>query len=306
MSLEKGEKEMIFESKASLEATFQSWSKPASDTEETKCENALKIIRDALNKSDELSKYDIQLIPKGSYHNNTNVRLSSDVDIAVKLKDVFFAKYPSGKTDKDYGNISSTYSFAQYRQDVDRAMEGKFGVENIELGNKAITINSNTYRVDADVVPCFEHRRYSPDGTYITGTEFITRNTNDRVINFPEQHYNNGVNKNNQTARRYKKVVRIFKRLRYNMLEKGYDFENISSFLIESLIWNVPDSKFNNPTLTEDVKDCFNFLIEHTSEHEKCKEWGEVSELLYLFHSGRNYTYIDANRFLRDGYAYLF
>ncbi|OIK14563.1 nucleotidyltransferase [Bacillus sp. MUM 116] len=296
----------MFELKESLEATFQSWSKPASDTEETKCDNALRMIREALNKSDVLSKYDIQLIPKGSYHNNTNVRLTSDVDIAVKLKDVFYANYPEGKTNSDFGNRGADYTFAQYRSDVDQAMIDKFGSNNIEFGNKAIQINSNSYRVDADVVPCFEHRRYSKDGTFITGTEFITRHTNQSVINFPEQHYINGVRKNNETSRRYKKMVRIFKRLRYNLLDEGYGVEDVSSFLVESLIWNVPSNKFNNATLTEDVKQCFNYLITQTSDIEKCKEWGEVSDLLYLFNRTRKYTRSDAYRFLVDGYAYLF
>ena len=296
----------MFELKGDLEATFQSWSKPASDTEEIKCENALRMIRDALNKSVALSNYEIQLIPKGSYHNNTNVRLTSDVDIAVKLKDVFFAKYPEGKTDKDFGNREADYTFAQYRSDVDQAMIDKFGNNNIKFGNKAIQINTNSYRVDADVVPCYEHRRYSQDGTYITGTEFITRHTNQRVRNFPEQHYSNGVVKNSATSRRYKKMVRIFKRLRYNLLDEGYNVENVSSFLVESLIWNVPNNKFNNATLTEDVKQCFNYLITQTSDYENCKNWGEVSDLLYLFNRERNYTNNDAHRFLVDGYAYLF
>ncbi|PPA87640.1 nucleotidyltransferase [Brevibacillus laterosporus] len=296
----------MFELKGSLDATFQSWSKPASDTEESKCENALRMIRDALNKSEALSKYEIQLIPKGSYHNNTNVRLTSDVDIAVKLKDVFFANYPEGKTGKDFGNFENNYTFSQYRNDIEQAMIDKFESNNIEFGNKAIQINSNSYRVVADVVPCFEHRRYSQDGTYIKGTEFITRHTNQHVINFPEQHYSNGLRKNNETSRRYKKVVRIFKRLRYNLLEKGYSVENVSSFLVESLIWNVPNNNFNSATLTEDVKQCFDYLITQTSDYEKCKKWGEVSELLYLFHNGRKYTCSDAHRFLVDGYAYLF
>ncbi|MDM5338471.1 nucleotidyltransferase [Fictibacillus enclensis] len=296
----------MFQLKEGFEATFQSWSKPASDHEESKCENALSMIRDALNKSNALSGFDIQLIPKGSYHNNTNVRLTSDVDIAVKLKNVFYAKYPPGKSRGDYGNQSSSYSFNEYRSEIDQAMIDKFGRQNIEFGNKAIKIHSNSYRVDADVVPCFEYRRYRENGTYISGTEFITRNTSETVKNFPEQHYTNGVNKNTNTSRRYKKMVRIFKRLRYNLIDEGFDVGNVSSFLVESLIWNVPNNRFNNATLTEDVQECFKYLITQTSDESNCKEWCEVSGLLYLFHSGRKYTCKEAHQFLVDGYAYLF
>lgn len=296
----------MFEFKSSLEDTFQSWSKPASESEEEKCENAIRMIKDALSKSATLKNREIQLIPKGSYHNNTNVRLSSDVDIAVKLKDVFYAKYPDGKVNKDFGNSKAEYTFSQYRSDIETAMINHFGAENVELGNKAIQINFNSYRVDADVVPCFEHRRYSLDGSYITGTEFQTRHSQDRIINFPEQHYSNGVRKNTITSRRFKKMVRIFKRLRYNLLDEGYDVENVSSFLVESLIWNVPNNRFNNATLTEDVQKCFDYLIEQTSSVEKTKEWGEVSELLYLFRTSRKYTLNDAQQFLVEGRKYLF
>ena len=296
----------MFEIKSNLEATFQSWSQPSSDSESSKCENAINMIKSALRTSEELSNYDIQLIPKGSYHNNTNVRLNSDVDIAVKLKDIFFAEYPDGKKHEDFGNYSAKYTFQEYRAAVEQAMINKFGYANVEFGNKSLKIHSNTYRVDADVVPCFEHRRYSSDGSYITGTEFIARHNGEHVRNFPEQHYENGVYKNNRTSRRYKKVVRIFKRLRYKLRDEGHKVDNISSFLLESLIWNVPNDKFNGTTLTSDVRECFVYLIENTLNVKSCEGWGEVSELLYLFHPSRKYTVDQVNIFLCEGYKYLF
>ena len=38
------------------------------------------------------------------------------------------------------------------------------------------------------------------------------------IINYPDQHYANGVSKNTGTGRRFKAVARILKRLRYEML----------------------------------------------------------------------------------------
>lgn len=291
---------------SSLEDTLKKWAEPASTTEEEKCENAMKMIRKAIDKSEALSKYSIQLIPKGSYHNNTNVRLNSDVDIAVKLTDVFFAEYPEGKGDKDFSNSPASYTFNQYRSDVDQAIVDLFGAENVEFGDKSINISSNSYRVDADAVPCFEHHRYSDDGSYLKGTEFIGRTSRERVRNFPEQHYINGVNKNKNTSKRYKKVVRVLKRVKYKMINEGFEFDTISSFLIESLVWNVPCSNFNNPTLTEDVGKCLKYLIEQTSDYNNCSEWGEVSELLYLFRDFRKFTLAQANTFLEEAFEYLF
>ncbi len=290
----------------SLEDTLKKWAEPASNSEEEKCDNALKMIRKAIDNSNTLSDYTIQLIPKGSYHNNTNVRLNSDVDIAVKLTDVFFPQYPEGKSAEDYNNSSASYTFQQYRNDVDNAIVDLFGLEYVEFGDKSIKISSNSYRVDADAVPCFEHRRYSNGGSYIKGTEFIGRYSGERVKNFPEQHYTNGVNKNKHTSMRYKKVVRILKRLKYKMIDDGYDFDTISSFLIECLVWNVPNSYFNNYTISEDVEKSLSYLIVQTSKYENCSEWGEVSELLYLFRDFRKFTLMEANTFLNKAYEYLF
>lgn len=296
----------MFELKSTIEDTCQSWSKPASDTEETKCDNAIRMIRDAINDSEELTKFNIDLIPKGSYHNNTNVRLNSDVDIAVVLRNTFFADYPNGKAHKDFGNSSSTYTFSQYREAVKNALNNKFGKESIEAGNKAIKVNFNSYRVDADAVPCFEFRRYSENGTFITGTSFIVKNTGKLDKNYPEQHYENGKDKNKNTARRFKKVVRIIKRLRYKMEDEGYEHPNISSFLIECLVWNVPNNYFGYTKLSEDVRSTFDFLINKTAKHESCKDWGEVSDLIYLFHENRSYTRIEVRDFLIDAKNYLF
>lgn len=76
------------------------------------------MIKSALNDSSNLSQFKIDVIPKGSYHNNTNVRLNSDVDVAVVLRDTFFADYPEGKNKEDFVHSSSSYSFRQYREDI--------------------------------------------------------------------------------------------------------------------------------------------------------------------------------------------
>ncbi|GLO66102.1 nucleotidyltransferase domain-containing protein [Oceanobacillus kimchii] len=296
----------MFEIKSTIEATCQSWSKPASDTEEVKCDNAVRMIKDALKHSEDLDTFKIDFIPKGSFHNNTNVRLNSDVDVAVVLRNSFFTDYPSGKDKNDFGNVSSDYKFSTYREDVYRALIKKFGYENVEQGNKSIKIRSNSYRVDADAVPCLEYRRYQTDGSFLTGTAFMPRDNSNIVKNFPIQHYENGKNKNIETSRRYKKIVRIVKRIRYNMAQESGTHSNISSFLIECLIWNVPNKFFGHTLLADDVLACFNFLIDNTTKYEQCKDWREVSDLLYLFHSERKYTVFETRKFLIDAKNYLF
>ncbi|MBL7974202.1 MAG: nucleotidyltransferase, partial [Candidatus Kapabacteria bacterium] len=82
--------------------------------------------------------------------------------------------------------------------------------------------------------------------------------------------------------------------------------DNITSFLIECLLWNVPNKTFNDyDTWTERLKQSIIFLYNNTKEDKDCKEWGEVSELLYLFHSGRKWSREDVNAFLLQAWKYL-
>lgn len=61
------------------------------------------------------------------------------------------------------------------------------------------------------------------------------------IINWPEQHYRNGVDKNSATGRRYKRAVRILKMLRNEMAKQGVRAaQPIPSFLAECLVWNAP------------------------------------------------------------------
>lgn len=111
-------------------------------------------------------------------------------------------------------------------------------------GNKAFDIKKNSYHVEADVAPFFEHRRYSANGNYNSGVELRPDNGG-QVINWPQQHYDNGVWKNNETNRRYKSLVRILKALCNEMSDIGIESaQQIPGFLNECLIWNVPNEHF--------------------------------------------------------------
>ena len=82
--------------------------------------------------------------------------------------------------------------------------------------------------------------------------------------------------------------------------------DNITSFLIECLLWNVPNKLFNDyDTWTERLKHSIIFLYNSTKDDKDCKLWGEVSELLYLFHTGRKWSREDVNSFLVQAWNYL-
>jgi hypothetical protein len=269
-----------------LEDTLKSWAKAPGQTELDKCDNAVAAVRKAVNASTALSKHNVRVFAQGSYCNRTNVREDSDVDVCVCCSDTLLCDYPQGMSDTDFGLTSpADYSYATFKNDVGAALTDYFKGGHVTRGNKAFDIKENTYRIAADAVPCFEHRRYKTDGTWVTptGTAFIPDNAW-RIVNWPDQNYSNGVTKNTATDGRFKDVVRILKRLRYKMCEEKIAAANpISSFLVECLVWNAPNSAFGHTTYTSDVREVLANLFNNTIKLESCEEWGEINELKYIF-----------------------
>jgi predicted nucleotidyltransferase len=285
------------------EAQFREWAKPPGKTEQERCDNAVSAIRNAIKASDKLNRRDITFFVQGSYRNNTNVRKDSDVDVGILCKDVFYTDLPEGLTDADLGFSDAAYKYAQFKNEVEEALASYFGRAAVKRGNKAIDVHETTYHVEADVAPFFEHRRYSINKSHISGVELRPDNGG-KVINWPEQHYENGCGKNTQTNTRYKSIVRVLKALSNEMTEHGVSKGNIPGFLIECLGWNVPNDRFAASTYVDCVKAGIIYLYEQTKTDDTCKEWGEVSELKYLFRASQKWTREQANAFTVAAWNY--
>lgn len=295
----------------SWEETFQSWAKPPGETEQTKCDNAEQGIKKALAASFALKDRTIKVFPQGSYRNRTNVRIESDVDICVLCLDTCLPDYSmsDGLANRDVGLTQATYQYPEFKNDVETALRSYFGNAAVTRGNKAFDVHENTYRVAADVVACFEHRRYHRRAGggyyYLSGTEFLP-DRGGSIINWPEQHYENGVTKNDATGRRFKAVVRILKRLRHELEDKGIAAARpVPSYLIECLVWNVPNEGFGHPTYTADVRWALAHLFNNTRNFEDCKEWGEINELKYLFRTSQPWTLEQAHSFISAAWDYV-
>ena len=86
------------------------------------------------------------------------------------------------------------------------ALVRQFGKKAVHRGNKAFDIHENSYRVDADVVPLFIHRRYTTDGWYQCGVQLqpdkggriVTMGAPADDAHWPKQQYENGVDKNTE------------------------------------------------------------------------------------------------------------
>ncbi len=294
------------------ETTFDLWSQGPSQTESTKAENAERGIREAIQSSHKLQNRNIQVFTQGSYRNRVNVRASSDVDIGILCRDVFFDEYPNDNIKQAvkarHSFEPATYTYQQFKNEIHEALVNHFGVGAVTRGNKSFDIQANSYRVEADVAAFFEYRYYYSEGNYHSGVELIPDNyTPLRIRNWPEQHYKNGVSKNTQTQRKYKRNIRILKCLRNQMHDKNIaSAKNICGFLIEGLMWNVPDVEYMlYERHTDRIKAALVYLYNQTKNDSSCSEWSEVSELKYLFKSSQKWNREEVNDFISDAWNYL-
>lgn len=255
------------------ESTLRLYAAPLSDTEDIKCKNAIAAIRDALKnlgytddqKPIDLLEIDtlayaismrgksstekIHIFIQGSYANNTCVRNESDVDIAIMRDDVheyaFGDKFDSYTTKKKEEAV-------KLKDAVEIALRSQFPYQ-VHRGNKSIKVDGNTYRKPVDTVPCLAMNYYykSHLDDYLTHHQGVLIFADDGSIttNFPKQHIANGKTKNRRTNFYYKKMVRIMKKMRHIMSDKGYACaDSVSSFGLESLLWNFPDFCFTKYT----------------------------------------------------------
>jgi hypothetical protein len=255
---------------------------------------------------DNLKYKDIEIFVQGSYANNTNVRTKSDVDVCIMLKDTFYSEYPNGYTREHYGFTEGTNSFKNFRKDIINALKNKYGTENIKPGNKSIKMESTSYRVEADAVPAFQYRNYkiinsTNKNHFVEGIKFYS-SANDEVINYPKEHIKNGKQKNDDTQRRYKRTARIFKRIRHQMIQEGIPVKKcISSFLIESLLFNVDDFQFtHNEPWNNKIKDIIKYLLDADKS-----DYTEVSGKLDLFDNTRKWDIESVDKFLKQMYKFL-
>jgi hypothetical protein len=304
------------------EAQLHAWAKPPGVVEQTKMETAEREIRKAISSYPALAARNITVFPQGSYRNRTNIPTESDVDVCVVLKDVIFSDWyfteSEGVKDservaafeREAGLSEASYQYAEFKNDVGAALVAHFGSAAVKRGDKAFDVHESSKWVDSDVLPAFEHRRWHRDYyrklTYTPGTEFVS-DSGKRIINWPQQHYDIGVRKNTVTGERFKAMVRALKNLANAMADAGVEAAKpIPSFLIECLVYNVPNGNLNNYTYTQDMKNVIAVGWEATKSQEASDQakWVEINELKWLFHFAQPWTRQQAADFLWAAWNY--
>src|SRR5436305_1484796 len=231
---------------AILESQLETWSKQGSVTQSS---TTYQIIRNALLDSKAVyANKTFEVFLQGSYGNDTNIYAESDVDTVMRLDSIFgygISNLPPEQQaafQQVFG--SAIYTFAEFKQGVITRLSNAFGADNVTPGNKAVRIQANGSRRSADVVACYQYRRYIRfnsvnDYEYVPGIIFPSE-SDGYIINYPKLHSENGTAKHQAAEKNFKPLVRIFKNMRGKLeadalIEKGI----APSYFIEGLLYNV-------------------------------------------------------------------
>lgn len=196
--------------------------------------------------------YDVYL--QGSYGNSTNIRGDSDVDVVIELTSSFQRDISRLTNDeklaysKKYSD--SAYSFSSFRKEVIDCLRGYYDNSKISEGNKALKIEGYSGRLNADIIIAINYRFFfnvyeSQNDRYVEGIAFQNK-IGSWIYSYPKIHLANGVKKMNLTNDQFKSLVRIYKNIR-GKLENDLKMPDkfLSSYLIESLLYNVPNQCFS-------------------------------------------------------------
>jgi hypothetical protein len=237
---------------------LEHWECPASNSEEAIIERAATMVRGALSRNAWLTSEGVQIEPQGSYYNNTNVRQESDIDLRATHPGIYIKYGLTVVPDYAYRTLGyfgtgSTYAdlLARMRREITFELGREFGAVNVDAsGKKAIKVRGAPgTRAPVDVVPCFRlhyvlwdansQRYWTIPGVAILDQELQW------TFSYPDQHHRHGIDKRANTQLRFKKIVRMLKRLRDELVDTGaLTSKEVSSFLVESLVHGVEDPYF--------------------------------------------------------------
>ena len=239
---------------------------------------------------------DYTVFLQGSYGNDTNIYADSDVDVVMRLNSTFYHDL-SNLSEDEKSAFKKAYQDAEYgltefKGDVIAQLTRKYG-SAVKPGSKAIFVQGNGSRRDADVLIAAKYRRYYSfssmyNENYAEGICFFGSDGS-RIVNFPKQHSDNCTTKHQATSSWFKPVVRIFKNMRNrmvsdNMIEAGL----APSYFLEGMLYNVPNTSFGR-SYNSTVAECVNWVLQTDRKQLLC-----ANEQYYLLRDGSRVTWTEA------------
>jgi hypothetical protein len=307
-------------SRSSWNDRLAHWERPASDTEEAAIARAAGMVRAIVDANTTLKAEGVSVAAQGSYFNNTNVRIDSDMDLRV-VHPLLHIDYTSGVFQSyakaSLGISDSGRTFAEIRNlmrdELVTALGKAFGRANVDTsGKKAIRVKGIPgARAPTDVVPAFRHYRVTWNAfrnVYETQEGIAIFSTDDKfTVNFPDQHFANGVAKRRDTKHRFKRNVRMLKQLAGELEELKRVGRRAPSFLVECLTYAIENDHF-----LIDADDRYDRLMRITNrmcELLSNDTWAatatEINGIKPLFSSSQAWTHDEAELFATSAWLRL-
>ena len=206
---------------------------------------------------------------QGSYGNDTNIYKESDVDVVIRLDSIFTYDInnlpPDQKSAFQAAHPAATYTHTHFRDHVLEVLYNRFG-DAVVPGTKAVKINPLHNRRKTDVLIATQHKKfsswYSPgNDVQVTGISFHKADGT-RVSNYPKQHRENLVTKNQATGEWFKHIVRICKNAQQKLIDQGVIAAGVApSYYIEGLLYNAPNNLFGT-SYDASMVSVINWLLE--------------------------------------------
>ena len=289
----------------SIEDSIASWTSPSSDTETDKMTRTERMVIEAIASHAPFDGTSVTVFAKGSYPNNTNVRVDSDVDIAVQCSECYYYDVdPLGTGPPSYP-YQGPWSPERLRSETVAALKEVFGGQVNTTGATAIGVHSSSARIDADVTPCFDYRYFFGSG-YREGIKIFDANATP-ITNYPMQHLECGRGKNTETKLRFKRVVRILKRIN-NAMAADLKFKGVASYFVECLCFNCPTELYNGNEWTSIVRKVLGQIWHELDGPEPsidAHRWVEVNRIKYLFGRDQKWVRKDGRDFALAAWGFL-
>lgn len=274
------------------EAQLDSWSKIGSQTQSAATYQNIKTVLDSPKSP--YSQRECLSFLQGSYGNDTNIiGFDSDVDVVLRSNATYY--YEDTELDAlakqrfTQSFAPATYDYSTFKAEVFAWLRTNFG-SDVSFGKKALGIKGNGTRRDADVLPCFQYRKYlsftnSYTESFIEGICFFLPDGT-KIINYPKKHSENSTSMHQNTLQYYKPMVRILKNMRNKLVADNMLKDGIApSYFIEGLLYNAPNNLFGNGFGNTFVA-TINWLDKGDREKYVC-----VNEQYYLLHPTSTVTW---------------
>jgi len=284
---------------------LDTWSNPGADDSAKTTQRRVSNVLDSDNSIPVQKDKDLNVFLQGSYKNSTNIYADSDVDLVVKLESTYHRDLSqlSSTQKSEYKSWTSkaSYGWEEFHEDVTKTLRKKYGANAVSVEDRAVVLDSDSLPLPADILVCQQYRRYkrfrsSSDQDYYEGVVFWDRSTDEKIVSYPKIHFSNGADKNDDTHKRFRETVRIFKNARSYLVDKNEIEEGLApSYFIECLLYNVPSGKYDHG-LKNRYQSVVNWLVNNEIDGFHCQN--EIQDL--FGNKSTQWSTSDANRFIKE------